>query len=94
MITLITLKKVEFSWIAKQYNAKILVQYKQHIRGEDILEMSDYLKKIDVKVLGITKEEVEKTALFTVRLKKNAKVSDILLNLASNEKIEQVRKED
>ncbi|AYZ73447.1 MgtC/SapB family protein [Fusobacterium necrophorum] len=94
IITLITLKKLEVSWIAKQYNAKISVQYKNSIRGEDILEMSDYLKKINTKVLGITKNEEEKTVLFTIRLKKNAKVSDIVLNLASYDKIEQVRKED
>ena len=72
----------------------IAVQYKNSIQGEDILEMSDYLKKINTKVLGIVKNEEEKTVLFTIRLKKNAKVSDIVLNLASHDKIEQVRKED
>ena len=56
--------------------------------------MSDYFKKINTKVLGIIKNEEEKTVLFTIRLKKNAKVSDIVLNLASYDKIEQVRKED
>lgn len=94
IITLITLKKLEVSWIIKRTIAKVLVEYKEGLSGESIIKISDYFKEEGVKILGVSKNEEERTALFTIRIKKNLKVSEILMAIASNEEIEKVRRED
>lgn len=94
IITLITMKKLEVSWIAKRTIGKVLVEYKGRISGDALIRTSDYFKEEDVKVLGIHKNEEDRTALFTIRMKKNLKISEILMNIASDEKVEKVRRED
>ncbi len=94
IITLITLKKLEISWIAKRTIAKVSVEYKEHLSGQSIIKISDYFKEEGIKILEIAKNEQERTALFTIRMKKSLQISEILMTIGSLDEIEKVRKED
>lgn len=94
IVTLITLKKLEVSWIAKRTIARVLVEHKEGLSGESIAKISEYFKEEGIKILGVSKDEEERTALFTIRVKRNLKVSEILMAIAGNKEVEKVRRED
>lgn len=94
ILTLITLKKLEVSWIAKRLTAKIIVEYREKASGEYLLKISEYLKSKDIKILGITKEEENRTAILSIRMKKSLHLSELLMDLAAYDEIARVRKGD
>lgn len=94
ILTLIVMKKIEFTLITKKLVSKILVEYRDGISVEGMLEVSDYLKGVDVRILSISKNEEENNVLFTIRMKKSIQISDILMDIANIQRVKKVRKEE